>query len=240
MAHKKSVLLAALVAVTVSAVPGGAVLAHGGVEHGHHATVANTTTDDVETPLTGEQKQAVDDHKAEIKQRIEAKKAEATAKLADKRLAACEKRQTKVNNIFKKATERNKKQLAVFQKIEERVREFYATKKLSADGYDAAVKNADEKEAAAVAAIEASAEVTFDCASTDAAKPGVAIKEAMQARHAALKDYRTAVKDLILAVKKHHGQQQGTGTEQEDTDTSSSSDTTETETETETQTEEAR
>ncbi len=239
MAHKKLILAAAFVATALSATLGGAVFAHG--SHDHHATTASTVTaSDIETPLTGAQKQTVDERKAEIKQRIEVQKAERSTKLADKRLAACEKRQAKVNSIFTKATERNKKQLAVFQKIEERVREFYATKNLTADGYDAAVATADEKEAAAVAAIEASTEVTFDCASTDAAKPGAAIKEAMQARHAALKEYRTAVKELILVVKKHHGQQQNgdTDTDQSGSDDASSNpgtDTTGTETETETE-----
>lgn len=242
MAHKKLILTAAFVTVASSATFGGAVFAHGGNHHKAHTAHATTmaTTEDVEAPLSATQKRAVDDRKAEIKQRIEAKRAEASTKLADKRLAACEKRQTKVNNIFTKATDRNKKHLAVFQKIEERVREFYATKNLSAEGYEAAVANADAKEAVAVAAIEASSEVTFDCASTDAAKPGAAIKEAMQVRHAALKDYRTAVKDLILVVKKHHGQQQNggtdTATDQSGTDEApSSTGTGATETETETE-----
>ena len=222
MAHKKLVFLAALVAVSASAAFGGGALARG-LEGG--TTGMNET-----------QKQAVEERKAEIKQRVEAKKAEVSAKLADKRLETCEKRQTKVNEIFARATERNKKQLAVVQKIEERVKEFYTTKNLSADGYDVAVANADAKEAVAVAAVEASAEVSFDCASTDATKPGAAIKEAMQVRHAALKDYRTAVKDLILVVKKHPGQQQNTATDDDGTADQGSGDAgTEAETETETE-----
>lgn len=216
MTYKRSLLLAALVAVTASAAFGGSTMARG-LEGGT-------------TGMPEAQKQQVEARKAEVKQRIEAKRAEVQQKLADKRLQACEKRQAKVNQIFAKATERNKKQLAVFQKIEERVREFYVSKNLSAEGYDAAVANADAKEAAAVAAIEASTEVTFDCSATDAAKPGSVIKEAMQARHAALKDYRTAVKDLILVVKKHHGQQQNATSEAGSEDsTRNDTDTTETE-----------
>lgn len=223
MAHKKLVLAAALVAVAASATLGGAVFAHG---FGHdHTANANTSTTEIETKLTDEQKQKVTERKAEIKQRVETKRAEATAKLADKRLAACEKHQDKVNSIFAKATNRNAMHLAVFQKIEERVKAFYVNKNLSVDGYEAAVTNADEKEAAAVAAIEASSEITFNCTSADATKPGAAIKEAMQARHSALKQYRTAVKDLILIVKKHHGQQQNTSTDQVDSTNDGSSST---------------
>lgn len=234
MAHNKLVLTAAFVAVASSATLGGAVFAHGGGHHHPANAVVNDTS--TETTLTDTQKQRVEERKAEIKQRVEAKRAEASAKLADKRLEACEKRQAKVNSIFTKATERNEKHLAVFQKIEERVKAFYVDRGLSADGYETAVANADEKEAAAVAAIEASNEVTFDCASADATKPGAAIKEAMQARHAALKDYRTAVKDLILVVKKHHGQQQQAGgTSEAGSEDSTTNDTPETETETETE-----
>ena len=214
MTHSKTILFAAVFAVAGVATIGGSTLARG--MEGGRAGMAEA------------QKAKVEERKAEIKQRLETAKAERTEKLADRRLQACEKRQDRVNAIFDRATERNTKQLAVFQKIEERVKAFYATKNLNTEGYDAAVQNADDKEAAAVAAIEASETVTFDCTATDAAKPGSVIKEAMTARHAALKDYRTAIKDLILVVKKGHGQQ---------TNTTSGDETTETETETEAPTE---
>jgi len=193
MTHKKIMLFAAVFAVAGSAAISSSTLARS-LEGGR-------------TGMTETQKQLVEERKTAIKERIETAKTERATKLADKRLEACEKREARVNAIFAKATERNKKHLAVFQKIEERVKAFYADKNLTAEGYDAAVANADAKEAAAVAAIEASTEVTFDCATTDGAKPGSTIKEAMKERHTALKEYRTAVKDLILVVKKHHGQQ---------------------------------
>lgn len=156
------------------------------------------------------QKQKVEERKADITQKIEAKQNERTAKLESKRLETCEKRQARINAMFAKATAQNKKQLAVFQSIEEKVKAFYETKNIEVDGYDAAVLNADEKEATAVAAIEASQELTFDCASADATKPGAVVKEAVKLRHEALKAYRTAVKDLILVVKKHNGQNRST------------------------------
>ena len=196
MTHRKSVLFGAVFAVAGVTTIGGSTLARG--MEGSRTGMAET------------QKQQVEEQRTALKERIEAKKTETREKLADKRLQACEKRQTKINQIFTRATEQNKKQLAVFQKIEENVKAFYVKKNLTSEGYDAAVANADEKESSAVAAIEASTSTTFDCASTDAVKPGSAIKEAMTLRHAALKDYRTAIKDLILVVKKHNGQQNGT------------------------------
>lgn len=224
MTHKKSILFAAVLAVAGATAVGGSTLARG-MEGGR-------------TGMAEAQKQKVEERKAAIKERLETAKTDRATKLADKRLENCEKREARINDIFAKATERNTKQLAVFQKIEERVKAFYASKNITAEGYDEAVMNADEKEAAAVAAIEASTETTFDCATTDGAKPGSVIKEAMTARHAALKDYRTAIKDLILVVKKHNGQNRGASgdtTTDTDTDTETTTGpeaTTETESET--------
>jgi len=150
------------------------------------------------------QKQRVEDHKTELKDRFAEQKEKRTEKLESKRLETCQKRQDKINSIGTKSTEQNKKHLAVFQKIEQNVKNFYVSKNLSAEGYDAAVAAADEKEAIAVANVETSAEVSFDCATTDGAKPGSAIKELMTSRHAALKEYRTAIKNLIQVVKKAH------------------------------------
>lgn len=154
------------------------------------------------TEMDDQHEQRIETHKAELKDRVEALKENRTEKLNAKRLEVCQKRQSKINDIGSKSTEQNKKHLAVFQKIEANVEQFYVNKNLSAEGYDAAVAAADEKEAIAVAAIEASAEISFDCSTTDGAEPGSAVKELMTSRHSALKEYRTAIKNLIVIVKK--------------------------------------
>lgn len=221
MTHKKMLLTAAFVAVAGSVSLSASTLARG--------------LDGERTGMSETQKQKVTEKKTEIKERLETAKTERSEKLVAKKLELCEKRQERVNTLFTKATERNKKQLAVFQRIEDKVKAFYVSKNITAEGYEEAVANADEKESAAVAAIEVSAETEFDCATTDAAKPSAAIKEAMQARHTALKDYRTAIKDLILVIKKHNGQNRtGSG----DTTTETGNETvTEPETEPATETE---
>lgn len=243
MTHKKLLFLAAFIAVVGTVPAGGAVFAYEGSDDTASETDTVKTTQETETETETEksaddnftakmpeaQKQKVEQRKAELKQRIETVKAERATKLADKRLQACEKRQERINTIFGKATERNAKHLAVIQKIEEKVKAFYTAKNLTSEGYEAAVQKADAAEAAAVAAIETSQTATFDCASTDGANPGSAIKTAMQARHDALKDYRTAVKNLILVVKKHNGQNRS-----KTTDTTATEPEQETETETST------
>lgn len=216
MTHKKSILFAAVFAVVGVTALGSAAQAHDGHEHQLKRPA---------TTLTETQKQQIAERKTALQEKMTAAKEARANKLEDRRLATCEKRQAKINSILTRGTDQSRKHLAVFQKIEERVKLFYQNKNLSNEGYDAAVANADEKEAAAIAAIETSTETTFDCANVDGAKPGEAIKDLMKSRHEALKAYRTAVKDLILVVKKGHGKQQNATqpTENEATETETNS-----------------
>lgn len=162
------------------------------------------------TGMSPTQNKVVTDKKTEIQQKLATMKAARTVKLEAKRLEVCQQRQQKINDIVAQGAEQNTKQLAVFQKIEANVKQFYIDKKLSSDGYLAAVANADAAEANAVAAIEVSIETTFDCTTTDGTNPGSIVKEAMTTRHSALQAYRTAVKDLIVVVKKANGEQKAT------------------------------
>ena len=194
MTHKRSLLFTAVFATLGVVTLSDGALARG-LEGGR-------------TGMSEEQSQQVEAQKTALTDRLTAAKEARANKLEAKRLAICEKREARINAIITKGAEQSRKQLAVFQKIEEKVKQFYIDKNLSTEGYDLAVVNADDKEAAAVAAIEASLETKFDCDTTDGAKPGEAIKELVKTRHDALKAYRTAIKDLILVVKKGHGQQQ--------------------------------
>lgn len=141
------------------------------------------------------------ERRAELEQKFEARKQKRQEKLEGKRLEVCEKRETRINELIQSSGEKAKKKLAVFQKIEEGVKNFYDNKGLSAEGYDAAVENADAKEADAIAAIDAMIGLTFTCDDVDGATPGAVITTAAKARNDALKAYKTAVRDLIVVVK---------------------------------------
>lgn len=157
--------------------------------------------------MTTAQNQIATEKRAEIQQRLTTMKEARTVKLEAKRLEVCQQRQQKINDIVTRGIENNTKQLAVFQKIAANVEQFYVDKHLTSDAYDAAVASVNTAEANAVAAIEASSEVKFDCGTTDGTKPGSVIKEAMTSRHSALATYRTSIKDLIVVVKKANGEQ---------------------------------
>jgi hypothetical protein len=102
-----------------------------------------------------------DQHKAAVKQRVEAiharvaaMKADHKSKLADKRLEVCNKRATKINQIAQKSVEQSHKNLAVFVSIEQRVEDFYESKNLSVDNYQVLTTAADQKKAAVEAALQ--------------------------------------------------------------------------------------
>lgn len=215
MAYKKGVLVAAFVALAGAMAFGSAVQARNGSEVATEkranqiATESDTETTSLAEGMSDAQKQIVESRRGEMKDRLEKVRPEHVTKLADKRLEQCKKHQETINQNFDRGVERNQKQLLVIRKIEDRVKAFYVEKQLTAVGYDDVVKMVDEAEAAAVAALEISASTQFDCASTDSAHPGIIVRETMLSRHTALKNYRTAVKDLILVVKKHNGQNRG-------------------------------
>src|SRR5450759_500550 len=88
------------------------------------------------TGMSPAQNQVVTDKKAEIQQRLTNMKEARTVKLEAKRLEVCQRRQQKINDIVAHGAEQNTKQLAVFQKIEANVKQFYIDKKLSSNAYD--------------------------------------------------------------------------------------------------------
>lgn len=177
-------------------------------------------------------------HKAAVSQRLQAvrakvaaMKADHQAKLADKRLEVCNKRADRINQIASQSVQQSRKNLAVFAGIEQRVEDFYTTKQLSVANYDALTTAADQKKADAEAALQVASETSFSCDQTNPAHPGEVIKSLMQTQHQALKDYRTAVKNLIVAVKKglsiSSDSQQGDSTSTKDsTDTNKTDKTT--------------
>lgn len=154
------------------------------------------------------------------KERVEAKKAAIQAKLDDKRKEVCERRESKIVSTQQRAEMQAKKHLAVFQKIKERTLTFAEEKNVSVANLQELKAETDAKELAAVGAIEAITATSFDCDSEGTNKElGMTVRQSIIAAHTALKDYRTAVKELILGVKKANGQNRegSTGVE---TDTS--------------------
>lgn len=99
--------------------------------------------------------------------------------------------------------DRGEKHLDVFTKISDRTQEFYVAKNLSVANYDELVANVEEKKASAEAQVELvrTTSTEFTCDGVNPTGVASLFKDDMQAQIAALKDYRTAVKDLIVGIR---------------------------------------
>jgi hypothetical protein len=137
----------------------------------------------------------------------------AHTKLTKAKLKLCQNREQAINNIMARQGDRGDKQLDVLTKIADRVKAFYKSKGLKVDNYDDLVAAVNTSRKAAIKAVKTVADngMVFDC---DADNPKAAIaayKESIQSGSEALKAYKTAVKNLIVAVKSAQGSTQ-TGT----------------------------
>jgi len=134
----------------------------------------------------------------------EAAKVKAEAKLAENKQRVCTQKQARLQSRLDKIATQGTNQLAVFEKISTRVQDFKATKNLTVAEYDTLVaKVTTAHEDATKAVAEATKAPTFDCTKLATAKTGVeAYKKAVEVRNQELKNYKTAVKALLVAVKK--------------------------------------
>lgn len=125
------------------------------------------------------------------------------ARLEAAKLKACQNREKAVQNIMARISDRGTKQLDVFTKISDRVQAFYAEKGNTLSNYDALVAEVNAKKEAAQAAVETvkNGSTEFRCDGDNPKAVADSFKENLQAMNAALKEYKTAVKDLIVGVK---------------------------------------
>lgn len=123
-------------------------------------------------------------------------------RLSKTKLDVCTKKTKHVNQVMNRVTERATAQLAVFTKISDRTQAFYLSKGKAFAGYDALVKAAAAAKVQAETDIKAlKADGAFTCSSTDPKGSVAAFKTKTKLVVTDLKAYKTAVKNLIVAVK---------------------------------------
>lgn len=189
------------------------VYAHDGTETNDDTSVASPNQSSDSTASTDNQTTDTDSNKDVTKQEVESLRGEMrTAKervqavkdrLAGRRLKACQAHQAAIQTIMTRAAKRGDNHIALFTKITERVEAFYQSKGKALATYDQLVSAVAAKKAAAQAAVSAvkAADTTFDC-SGDNPKAQIAVFRAeIKTEIAAIKEYRTAVKNLIVGVK---------------------------------------
>lgn len=127
-------------------------------------------------------------------------------RLQDAKLKACQNREKVIKKIMSRVADRGEKQLELFSTIADRTKTFYANKNLTIGNYDALVTEVDTKKSVAQETVRTikSASTTFTCDSNTPKETVGSFKESLAAEIKALREYRTAVKDLIVGVKSAH------------------------------------
>lgn len=146
-----------------------------------------------------------------------------SAHAAAGKLKACQNREAAVNNIMQRIDTRAQNQLTLFGTIATRVENFYTAKGKTVSNYDqlvAAISTAKTQAETDLSTMQSNS--TFSCSSSNPKATVTAFQSYLKTEIGDLQSYRTAVKNLIVAVAKANGATvSGTG-QTSDTSTQSS------------------
>ncbi|HSX29606.1 MAG TPA: hypothetical protein VLE73_03540 [Candidatus Saccharimonadales bacterium] len=169
---------------------------------------SNDSSDDNTTTTSNSETESNDDNatkqrKTELRQSLRKEAVTRTQeRLSENKLKVCEKHETQINSIMTNRVTQAQNHIDVFSKIYERVKAFYTDKSLSVANYDELTANVDSAKVKAEATLAVLKDSdTFKC---DAQDPKAIVTD-FKTYHKQLRDdlkaYRTAIKDLIVAVK---------------------------------------
>ena len=134
-------------------------------------------------------------------------KAKATTRLADAKLTACQSREAAIQKRSEQLVKLATNMQDTFTSIASRVKEYYTTKVIpsgeTVDNYDdllATIASKQEAVATALAKTQSDA-MAFSCTSDDPKGQLTQYRTNMQTVKSALKEYRTSIKDLIVAIR---------------------------------------
>lgn len=174
------------------------VFAHGN----SHDETAVTTTSIQEGEQDDENQTADPDLKTRLQELRQSRQENRQHRLEANKLRVCENRKARIAAIMTRSVNRAEKQIELFSTIAERVKAFYAKKGRTVASYDTMVAAVDAAKAKAQADLETLKTVdSFDCSADDPKGDAEAFKLALKTINQDLKDYRTSVKNLIVAVK---------------------------------------
>jgi hypothetical protein len=190
--------------------------------------VAQTQTTETENEAETDHQttQAINDKMEKAKETMQAKREKAKEHLDAARLKVCQNREKEITTKMTTLTTRGTDHLNVFTKIADRVEAFYKTKGKTVANYDSLVADVNAKKAAvetAIASAKASG-TTFSCTDPNPGMAAQQFKDSHAAVVKALQDYRTAIKNLIVAVRS--AQSDATSSTTTDTSTTTKTDAT--------------
>lgn len=126
-----------------------------------------------------------------------------SAKLDATKLKLCQNREKVINNVMLRVKDRSEKQLAVFERISQRVQEFYVSKGYQIANYDDLVANINSYNQNVRSMVQNMSNVNqnFDCASDDPKSMINNFKDSESSRLNAMKDYKSSINELLVSVK---------------------------------------
>lgn len=173
---------------------------HDGTSGGSGSSNETETETELETDsgshqsgkLHDEAQQLLSDRRLKVKEHTEAQ-----------RQKACEQRQKSIDKRTANFGAAAQRHLTVFNNVFTKVQAFHDSKGLNVANYDTLVATAKAKQTAAQAAVDAlkALDVQIDCTQTDPASTVATIKTAVANARTALQGYRSAIKDVIVALK---------------------------------------
>lgn len=155
-------------------------------------------------------KQAAEQKREAAKQELEKKREAAKNeleqrkdKLKEDKLKICQEREDHINSSMTGAASRGQEKITLFTKIAERTEAFYISKGKVLSNYNDLVAAVNSQNAAAQSAVDTvkAGSDDFKCDGDNPKAIANLFKIDIQAMNDALKNYRTAVKDLIVGVK---------------------------------------
>ena len=196
--YKRGLIITSLVMAGVVLMPLTVSANEGHSPEEHRSSRAQERRDAVQTTTETQQQRAT-----EAKETRTERREAAETRLESAKLRACQNREKASQSIMMRIADRSTKQLDVFTKIADRTQVFYESKGNVAEGYGELVADVADKKATAESAISTieSMSGSFSCESDDPKGVMVEFKTALQTRNTVLKEYKTAIKDLIVAVK---------------------------------------
>lgn len=167
---------------------------------GDNQTDAQDRTSSPDDSVT-EQNSELEAKRSEIERKLIERRAAIAKKLSGKRVALCEKKESTINRVLDDRVSDAERHFEKFKAIQDKLVTFVAEKQIDVQNANALLIIMNDRQQDAEAAIDAVANVDFDCSDADAEAPGAIVKDEVTALKQALKDYRTAIKNYAVGIK---------------------------------------
>lgn len=183
----------------------GAALAVPAAAHGEDQLSGDTSTssDSSDTTGTGHSGQLAEQFREMAKEKVQQAQANHTEQTDAQRQKVCEVRKNNLTKRMSRAVTVANQHKANIDRIYEKVKNFYTTKKLNVTNYDELTAKVDTAQTAATDSITAlkNLDISVDCTSQTAADSVASFREAVSSTRDSLKAYRQALVDLITSLK---------------------------------------